>query len=237
MSNATRPPGIPPEVKSAADTIVTEIRRLMANRTRPILVALDGPSGAGKSTVALLVAEALGAALIQSDDFFAADISDAEWDTRTPEARAADAIDWRRLRAEALDPLLAGKPAKWHAFDFEVGVRPDGTYAMRTDFVEREPAAVIVLDGAYSTRPELADLIDLSVLVDVPVGVRHARLAAREDKDFLAAWHARWDAAEEYYFTEVRPKSSFDLVITTEQSPVAGKGEIPGRSAARSSIV
>jgi cytidylate kinase len=94
MSNATRPPGIPPEVKSAADTIVTEIRRLMANRTRPILVALDGPSGAGKSTVALLVAEALGAALIQSDDFFAADISDAEWDTRTPEARAADAIDW-----------------------------------------------------------------------------------------------------------------------------------------------
>ena len=117
--------------------------------------------------------------------------------------------------AEALEPLLVGKPAKWHAFDFEAGVHPDGTYAMRTDFVERSPTAVIVLDGAYSTRPELADLIDLSVLIDVPVGVRHERLAAREDKHFLDSWHARWDAAEEYYFTHVRPKSSFDLVVTT----------------------
>jgi uridine kinase len=208
----------PPELKVAADIIVAEIRRLMANRTTPMLVALDGGSGSGKSTLALSIAEELAAAVIQSDDFFAADISDAEWDTRTPAARATDAIDWRRLRAEALEPLLAGKPAQWHAFDFEAGVRPNGTYAMRTDFVERQPSAVIVLDGAYSTRPELADLIDISILVDVPVAVRHERLAAREDKNFLAAWHARWDAAEAYYLTHVRPKSSFDLVVTPGQS-------------------
>jgi uridine kinase len=217
----------PPELQLAAETIVADIRRLMVNRTTPILVALDGGSGAGKSSLAVLIAEELGAALIQSDDFFDADISDAEWDIRTTAARAADAIDWRRLRAEALEPLLAGKPAKWHAFDFAAGVRPDGTYAMRTDFVEREPAAVIVLDGAYSTRPELADLIDLSVLVDVPAAVRHERLAAREDSTFLAAWHARWDAAEEYYFTQVRPKATFDLVVTPGQSPVVSNGRIP----------
>ena len=36
---------------------------------------------------------------------------------------------------------------------------------MRTDFVECEPNAVIMLDGAYSTRPELADLLDFSVLL------------------------------------------------------------------------
>lgn len=207
-----------PELKLSAETIIAEIRRLMVDRNTPLLVALDGGSGSGKSTLAVLIAEKLKAALIQSDDFFAADISEAEWEARTPEARAADAIDWRRLRAEALEPLLAGKPAKWHAFDFEAGVRPNGTYAMRTDFVERDPTAVIVLDGAYSTRPELADLIDLSVLIDVPVEVRHDRLAAREEKNFLAAWHARWDAAEAYYFREVRPNSSFDLVVSQDQS-------------------
>jgi uridine kinase len=123
-----------------------------------------------------------------------------------------DAIDWRRLRAEALEPLLAGKPAKWHPFDFDT-IRPDGTYAMRTDFVECQPADVIILDGAFSARPELADLIDLSVLIDVPVAVRHQRLAARESTPFVESWHARWDAAEAYYFTHVRPKSSFDLVV------------------------
>jgi uridine kinase len=163
--------------------------------------------------VASLISEELGAALVQSDDFFAADITDAGWDLRTPETRARGAVDWRRLRAEALAPLLAGKSARWHTFDFEAGARPDGTYNVRKDLVEREPSAVIVLDGAYSARPELADLVDFAVLIDVPVEVRHERLAAREDKRFLESWHARWDAAEQYYFSTVRPKSSFDCVI------------------------
>jgi para-aminobenzoate synthetase len=202
-----------PELKAAVEMIVAEIRRRMAGRAAPFLVALDGASGSGKSTLAALIAEELGAALVQSDDFYAAGIPDAEWDARTPQARAAGAIDWRRLRAEAIEPLRAGKPARWHAFDFDA-VRPDGTYPMRADFVDREPRPAIVLDGAYSTRPELADLVDLSVLVDTPIDVRHRRLAAREDEQFLAAWHARWDAAEEYYFTRVRPKSSFDLVVS-----------------------
>ena len=114
--------------------------------------------------------------------------------------------------------LRAGRVARWHAFDFDAGVRPDGTYAMRSDFVEREPSGVVVLDGAYSTRSELADLIDLAVLVDTPVGVRHARLAAREEKGRLAAWHARWDDAEAYYLAHVRPAPSFDLVVTTAPS-------------------
>jgi uridine kinase len=199
----------------AVDMIVAATQRLMLDRATPILIALDGGSGAGKSTLALLIVAELDAALIQSDDFFAAEIADAEWDARSPEERARDVIDWRRLRAEALEPLRAGKLAKWHAFDFEAGVRPDGTYAMRSDYVERQPSAVIVLDGAYSTQPALADLIDLSVLIDVPIDVRHKRLAARENQDFIAAWHARWDAAEEYYFMHVRPKSAFDLVVTT----------------------
>ena len=218
---------VPPELRLAADTVVAEIRRLMVNRTTPILVALDGGSGSGKSTLTLLIAEALDAAVIQGDDFFAADITDAEWDARTAEARASDAIDWRRLRTEALEPLRAGKPARWHAFDFQAGVRPDGTYAMCTDFVEREPRAVIVFDGAYSTRPELADLIDVAILVDVPVDVRHQRLAAREDPAFLTAWHARWDVAEAHYFTHVRPRSAFDLVVTPGQSPMVSKGKLP----------
>jgi uridine kinase len=161
-----------------------------------------------------MLAEQLNATLIQGDDFYAANITDAEWQALSPQARAESAIDWRRLRTEALEPLCAGKPARWHPFDFAAGIRSDGTYAMSQDVVERQPASVIVLDGAYSTRPELADLIGLSILVDTPLAVRHARLAAREDAEFLAAWHARWDVAEEYYFTFVRPRTAFDLVVT-----------------------
>jgi uridine kinase len=210
----------PREVEWTIDEIVAEVRRRLVGRRMPFVVALDGGSGSGKSSIAALIAGQLKAVLIQSDDFFAADISDVEWGRRTPEARASDAINWRRLRAEALEPLIAGKTARWHAFDFDAGVRPDGSYSMRTDFVQRNPNAVIIMDGAYCTRPELTDLIDLSVLVDVPAGIRHERLAAREDSRFLASWHARWDRAEEYYFTHVRPKSSFDCVVVNAAAPI-----------------
>ena len=129
------------------------------------------------------------------------------------------AIDWRRLRQEALEPLLAGKVASWHPFDFAAGNRSDGTYAMAAEPVERTPRRVIVLEGAYSCCPELADLIDLTVLVVAPMAERQRRIAEREvDHEWTDAWHARWDAAEEYYFTNIRPASSFDLVIRSDES-------------------
>ena len=199
--------------------VVDAVRHLMTGRKRPLLIAIDGPSGSGKSTLALSLTAEFQAALVQGDDFFAAGISDAEWDARTPEERAADAIDWQRVWVEALEPLLAGKPAKWHAFDFAAGVRSDGTYGMQSDFTLRQPAPLIVLEGAYSTGGALADLIDLTVLVDAPRNVRHDRTQARDEREFLAAWHARWDAAEEVYFTRIRPPSSFDIVVTNSAIP------------------
>src|SRR5690606_24840690 len=114
-----------PDLLDAVERIAEAVRRLRAERERPVLIALDGPSGAGKSVRAALLAERLGATTVPGDDFFAADLTDAGWARRTPAERARDAIDWRRLRAEALEPLLAGKPARWHPFDFAAGTLPD----------------------------------------------------------------------------------------------------------------
>jgi len=87
--------------KPPGDAVVDAVRQLMTRHNRPVLVAIDGASGSGKSTFALWLADEFEAALVQSDDFFAAGISNAEWDARTPEERAADAIDWQRVRVEA----------------------------------------------------------------------------------------------------------------------------------------
>lgn len=190
--------------------ILTEV---LAKRGAPIAVALDGPSGAGKSTIAEAIRAVLRVALLPSDDFFAAQLTRAEWDARTPMERARDAIDWVRLRDCALAPLRAGQRATWHSFDFTAGEQADGSYRMASAVEQREPAAVIVVDGAYSSRPELAELLDLTVLVDTPEVVRRARLEAREAAAFLQAWHERWDAAEHYYFTNVRPPESFDVIV------------------------
>lgn len=195
------------------EKVIAEIKRVLVHRQVPIVVALDGGSGSGKSTLASMIADELGATLIPLDDFFSAQITDREWDLFTVEERLKFVFDWNRVREQAIVPLLEGRVARWHAFDFESGLRADGTYGMREDASEREPADVILVEGAYSAGPELADLVDLAVLVDVPVEERHTRLQARESSGFMDKWHQRWDAVERYYFTQVRPASSFDLVV------------------------
>src|SRR5436853_4437590 len=199
----------------AVDTVVTAIRAGAVSPQR-LVVAIDGRSGSGKTTVAAAVAQAIGAVIVPCDDFFAASVSNTEWDRRTPEQRAAHAIDWRRLKREAIEPLRTGRPARWYAFDFLAGPRGDGTYPLRRTPTELAPKPVVLLDGAYSARPELADVLDLSVLVEAALTTRETRLAAREAADVLQQWHARWDVAEEHYFRHVRPPSAFDIVLQTD---------------------
>ena len=211
MSNLSK------ESVAEIERVLARIRRLLSEHSAPVVVAFDGGSGAGKSTLASLIMRELDVALIPLDDFFSNDIRDSQWDEFSVEERLDRVFDFRRVRDEAIEPLRNGKLARWHAFDFQSGLRPDGTYGMRAEAIERTPAEVVLIEGAYSAHPILADMIDLAVLVDVPVEVRHARLAAREDKHFLVGWHRRWDAVESYYFTQVRPRSSFDLVLTGAQ--------------------
>lgn len=192
---------------------VSQLQALQRNALGPLVVAVDGRSGSGKTTVARLLAEQLDTACVRCDDFFAADIPAAGWDARSPTQRAADCLDWRRLRTEVIEPLRAGHAARWFAFDFEAGARADGSYALRTVPTEQAPRPLVLLDGAYSARPELADLIDYAILVEAPAPLRLARLASRETSRFLEAWHARWGAAEDHYFTSVRPPSAFDVVL------------------------
>jgi uridine kinase/predicted kinase len=198
---------------TAHQRVVAEIRRRLSDQQAPVVVALDGGSGAGKSTLASLIEDELEAALIPLDDFFSAAVPQNRWDEFTVDEKLERVFDWDRVRDQAIEPLLQGKPARWHAFDFEAGLRPDGTYGMQAEVTKREPADVVVIEGAYSAGPALADLVDLAILVDVPVEERHARLRSREDREFLETWHRRWDPLERYYFNDVRPQRSFDLVV------------------------
>jgi uridine kinase len=54
------------------------------------------------------------------------------------------------------------------------------------------PAAVVLLNGAYSARPELSDLYSQRVLLTVARDVRRERLLRREGERYRAEWEARW---------------------------------------------
>lgn len=188
------------------------IRRIeeLLQTTAPVVVAVDGRSGTGKSTLSTWMAECLEGTRVDQDDFYAGgDIY--EWRRLTPQQKADRVIDWKRVRATVLLPLRAGKVASWHPFNWETmtGLAPD--------LITAWPSNLLILDGAYSARPELADLIDLSILVVLDDSVRRDRLRQREGEDIASAWHQVWDEAEDWYFTKVRPPETFDLVI--ERSP------------------
>lgn len=183
-------------------TIAGRIRQLLTRDGVPILVALDGHSGAGKSTLAAAVAAEVGAVVVDTDDFYAGDPAEV-WDTRRVAVERC--IDWSRLRREALEPLMAGDMASWHAFDWE------RDHGLAEELTVRSPGDVVILDGIYSARPELGDLVWLSVLLEAPGEIRRSRVSHRDGR--IDPWFDRWDRAERHYLQHLRPRDSFDLVV------------------------
>ena len=195
--------------QKAVTTIVSKIERQLEGHTGPLLVALDGRSGVGKTTLSKKLADKLGAVLIDGDDFYSGG-SNKQWSEMSPKDRAERCIDWRRMRTEALEPLVAGKKTVYHPFNW------DTWYDLSDKIIKLQPARVIILDGAYSARPELTDLIDFSVLIQSQDKQRRERLKKRESGSFMQKWHKVWDEAEDYYFSHTMPPSKFDLVVQVD---------------------
>lgn len=173
----------------------------------PALIAIDGGSGAGKTTTVEELRRYLTeASCVHCDDFFDAGVEISEWHSMSPAERASRCIDWRRLRSEALRPLSRGRRASWHPFDVSTAS------GLSADVVTAEPSGIVVVDGIYSSRPELVDMMALTVLVDASAATRRRRHDIREGGD-ESMWHQIWDAAEDHYLAHIRPPGTFDLVV------------------------
>ena len=201
----------------AVRRVVKAVGRWQAAQPGVLVVAIDGHGGAGKSTLAAAVAQATRAALVHTDDFFQQPATPAGGRAARDHSRPAQAggpaaaghsmaqyYDWRRIRAQAVQPLKAGRRATFRRFDWERGAGRDGAVTVA-------PAALIVLEGVFSAAPELSDLMDRSVLVNTPEQERLRRLRARVTPE---EWDPDWLIAEQAYFGAIRPPSSFDLVVS-----------------------
>jgi molybdopterin-guanine dinucleotide biosynthesis protein A/uridine kinase len=192
-----------PAVSSILDVITERGSRL----DRPIVLVIDGPSCAGKSILATVVALRSGASVVEGDDFYRSTVSKLTVTERVamPGAAVVHAvIDWERLRDEALLPLRAGQSATFQPYDWDVD---DGRLEPPKII---PPSDVIIVDGIYSARPELADLVDAAVYLGVDPQTRASRCAARNNDP---EWARFWDRGETYYFSAVRPPASFDIQL------------------------
>ncbi len=197
-------------MKAAAGVITDAIRELQRRTTAVIVVALDGRSGAGKSTLAAALAATVDAATVHVDDFYR-DIPEAARLELSPAQGVDRYFDWERLRDEALTTLVRRERACFRRFDWIAG-------RGLTSSVTLQPRDIVVVEGVYSARPELYDLLDLTVLVETTNEERERRRHQRSrtvSRDDPHGWDARWDGAELLYFEAIRPRNTFDLIVSS----------------------
>jgi uridine kinase len=84
------------------------------------VIALDGPSAAGTRTLAADLGLRLAASVIEGDDFCRDMPEEQRWSLDTAQG-VEEYFDWQRLRHEVLEPLRAGRPARYHPFSRRPG--------------------------------------------------------------------------------------------------------------------
>ena len=198
---------VAPERVEVLEALADRVARL----DRPATVAVDGPDGAGKTVLADELAGLVRGAVRASLDDFHHPRAHRHALGRTGTTVWERGFDYAAVRRELLEPWRRG---------------PGTAYRLRwhdlvTDTYVEEPAhlvpadGILLVDGVFAQRPELAGLWDLVVYVDAPDEVRTARMAERDgvpaDPDHPD--QRRYLEAQRLYRDTCRPRLSADLVV------------------------
>ncbi len=156
----------------------------------PVVVGVDGGGGAGKSTVAAAIAVARGdVRILHLDDFY---------------ADSPRRLDTTRV-VHALGALRRGETVRFRRYDW--WLHADAEWHVL------DPDGVIVVEGVYALRAELADLYHVTVWVETPREVRLERGLERDGEAARSEW-TDWMADEDRYFDERRPHVLADVVVS-----------------------
>lgn len=196
----------------AAAAPVLAAARALAAGTQPALLAIDGRCGSGKSALGAWLAAQLGCGLVHMDDFYLPPAQRRPGWERQPGAN----MDFARLRAEVLAPLLAGQSAAYRAYDCRTGaLQPPRTLPPRT-LPPRPlpPRPLTIVEGSYALHPALDVPFACRVFLTCAPACQRARLQQREGARF-AAFAARWIPLEEAYLAATHPEEACDFVLDT----------------------
>ena len=210
-----------------------EVRRQY--RGGRVLLAVDGVDGAGKTVFADGLAEVfaeVGTTVFRSSiDGFHRPRSDRyARGRRSPEGFYRDSYDYATFRRVLIDPFREGGQTsattgfQLEAFDLARDSPVESTW------VSAPRDAVLIVDGIFLHRPELRDLWNWSVWLDVPYEVAYARLALRDgsDPDPEAPSNARYRLGQELYLAEADPRAAASAIV--DNSDLAHPHRVSGRA-------
>ena len=175
-----------------------------APRSRTRLVAIDGFGGAGKSELAQALNDQIDeAAVVEVDDFWHPSTTRPQRD-RVVVDPGCD-YDWRRLLDQVITPLREDRPAWYQRYDW-------GEDEL-LDWVEVTPGGTVIVEGVFSTRPELRSAYDCTVWVDCPIELCLKRGYERDGENGFDLWENEWIPAYRRYVELHDPRSHIDYVF------------------------
>ena len=158
------------------------------------LVGIDGCGGAGKTTFATRLSKAANpvagrAPVVHTDDFASHDVP-MQW--------------WPRLLETVVEPLLAGRPATYVAYD----------WVNRTDgpTITIEPAPLVIIEGVGACRSAWRDRLAMSIWIETPRDERLRRGLARDGDELEDFWR-EWMIAEDSYVDSEHPAEAVDVLV------------------------
>ncbi|GAB2840411.1 uridine kinase [Microbacterium insulae] len=185
-----------------------------------VIVAVDGVDGAGKTTFADGLAETFaetGAAVYRAgiDGFHRPRAERYLRGRHSPEGFYRDSYDYATFRRVLIDPFRDGAQTSG-ATGFQLAAFDAARDApVEAQWVTAPRDAVLVVDGIFLHRPELRDLWDWSVWLDVTPAVAARRLAQRDgsDPDPEAPSNARYRQGQALYLREADPVAAASAVV------------------------
>lgn len=185
-----------------------------------VIVAVDGLDGAGKTVFADGLAEVFaetGDAVFRAgiDGFHRPRIERYARGRHSPEGFYLDSYDYPTFRRVLIDPFRDGAQTA-AATGFQLAAFDVVRDApVESQWVTAPLDAVLVVDGIFLNRPQLRDLWDWSIWLDVPFEMAFARMALRDgsDPDPDAPANARYRQGQELYLDEARPREAASVIV------------------------
>lgn len=186
----------------------------------PLRVAIDGVTASGKTTLADEIKdelERLGrpAIRLSMDGFHHPRVRRYQQGRNSARGYYEDAFDFDSLARHVLVPLgpEGDSVYKEAVIDLSTDAPVDGQP------LNAARSAVLIVDGSFLQRAEIARLWDVAVFVDTSLEVARRRGTTRDAvrlggiKEAEHAFTVRYHAASQIYLDEVQPAARADMVI------------------------
>jgi uridine kinase len=204
------------------DAVLTRLADMIAaiRLSHVVRVAIDGVDAAGKTTLPdelRPLLEARGRPVLRAtiDGFHRPRAERYRRGPTSPDGYYRDSFDYDALRRELLQPLGPGGSGRYRSRVFDL----HADEAVGDPPASAPEGAVLLLDGVFLLRPELNDLWDFRVVVEVHADEALRRALVRDEDLFgspdeaLRRYRNGCVPGQRLYLDEVDPVSLADVVI------------------------